>query len=69
LPVAAGLGLVTRCKQPTCFASLTVFYKKLDKVTSLTGDKAWDFDNAGILVKRKKSLQFNELTDSIEVIS
>jgi hypothetical protein len=31
--------------------------------------KAWVFDNAHKPVKRKKSLQFNMLTDSIEVIS
>jgi hypothetical protein len=39
------------------------------KFAECSGYKAWDFDNADKPVKKKKSLQFNMLTDSIEVIS
>jgi hypothetical protein len=48
---------------------LNILHQKIDKVTQLAGSKAWDFDNVHHPVKRKKSLQFKELTDSIEVIS
>jgi hypothetical protein len=41
----------------------------LAKYAEPTGFKAWDFDNAGKPVKKKKSLQFNMLTDNIEVLS
>jgi hypothetical protein len=47
----------------------TQFYKRLAVFTYSQAYKAWDFDNAGKPVKGEKSLRFNSLTDSIEVIS
>jgi hypothetical protein len=41
----------------------------LVKFTPQVQNKAWDFDNARKPVKGKKSLRFNMLTDSIEVLS
>ncbi len=52
-----------------CTRGVARYYKMLAKYVETTSFKAWDFDNAGKPVKKKKSLQFNMLTDSIEVLS